>query len=147
MADFIFRTTILLLLSCFLTYSLESTNTTNSLNDSEVGTVVEESNNDSMTESPPKYSPSQLLLIAASNLLKFKVGMAIHRYYLPVIIGIGMIGNFLSLAVMLRRHNRRISCCVYMAALAVTDSCSLFVGGYYWFCTDIPPPIGRPLVK
>ena len=103
--------------------------------------------NISTTEAPPKHSAAMLLVIEASKYTTFKIGMAIHRYYLPVVVIIGFVGNFLSLAVMLRPHNRRISCCVYMAALAVTDSCSLFVGAYYWFCTDSPPPLGRPIVR
>ena len=103
--------------------------------------------NISSTEINLEYSSTESMILAASRLAMFKVGMAIHRYYLPVVVIIGFVGNFLSLAVMLRPHNRRISCCVYMAALAVTDSCSLFVGAYYWFCTDSPPPLGRPLVE
>ena len=75
----------------------------------------------------------------------FKAGLAIHRYYYPCIIILGMIGNILSFMVMLMKHNRRISCCVYMAMLAVSDSVCLILGVYYWVLTGAPPPLSRPL--
>ena len=84
-------------------------------------------------------------LLLVSQSAWFKAGMAIQRYYYPFIIVLGMIGNILSLVVMLKKHNRRISCCVYMGVLAVSDSMCLFVGGYYWTLTDAPPPLQRPI--
>ena len=85
------------------------------------------------------------LIQRASEYLVFKAGMAIQRYYFPCIILVGLIGNFLSLCVMVKRHNRRISCCVYMAFLAISDNCNLLIGAYYWVHTEMPSPTGRPL--
>ena len=112
--------------------------------DTGVGANMENLTNMSTTEIPPQDSAIMLLVMAVSKYTTFKIGMALHRYYLPVVVVTGLVGNILSLAVMVKSHNRRISCCVYMAALAVTDSCSLLMGGYYWLCTDAPPPVGRP---
>ena len=61
-----------------------------------------------------------------------KMGVAIHTCWLPIIIPVGLIGNIISLFVLLRSHNRRISCCVYLAALAVFDCGVLCIGAYYW---------------
>ena len=90
------------------------------------------------------------MAMAASEYTTFKIGMALCPYYLQAVIIISIIGfirNFLSLAVILRTHNRPISYCVYMAALAVTDSCSLLAGVYYWCCTGALPPVGRLMVE
>lgn len=75
----------------------------------------------------------------ASKYLQFKIGRAIQRYYLPIIVPIGFIGNCLSLMVMFRRHNRRVSCCVYMIALAISDNMMLFSGVYLWAIAEVAP--------
>lgn len=58
----------------------------------------------------------------AAMYMTYKVGAAIHVYYLPVIIILGFIGNTLSLLVTLQNHNRQVSFCVYMSALALVDN-------------------------
>ena len=73
----------------------------------------------------------------ASELLPYKVGRGIQTYWLPIIIPLGIIGNTLSFLVMMRPHNRKVSCCVYMASLAVADNVMLINAGYYWYITDI----------
>ncbi|ELT89873.1 hypothetical protein CAPTEDRAFT_27304, partial [Capitella teleta] len=65
----------------------------------------------------------------------FKIGLKIHRYWMPVIILLGWIGNILSLAVFSRPKNRKISCCLYMCGLAVTDSCVILASTYYYLRT------------
>ena len=42
-------------------------------------------------------------------------------------IGVFQVGNTLSFLVMVQPHNRHISCCVYMAALAVSDNAVVLV--------------------
>ena len=75
----------------------------------------------------------------ARSFLQFKIGYAIQRYYLPIIVPIGFIGNCLSLLVMLRKHNRRVSCCVYMISLAICDNMMLFSGVYLWAIAEVAP--------
>ncbi len=64
--------------------------------------------------------------------LTTKIGVEVHRYYLPVVVVVGMVGNTIALFVMLQEHNKRITCCVYLAALAVSDNLFLYVGAHYW---------------
>ena len=78
-----------------------------------------------------------IFAIQATRFLTFQVGHAIHQFYFPVIVLVGMIGNTFSLLVMVQRNNRHISCCVYMGALAVTDFLVLAMGGYYWIKTVV----------
>ena len=99
------------------------------------------------TAEPTEVIPQPVpFLLVVSRHIMYKVGVAIHRYYLPVIVVLGIVGNSLSLAVMTRPHNRQISCCLYMSALAVSDNINLFIGGYYWSVTDAPPPVGRKII-
>ena len=58
----------------------------------------------------------------ASSNLQFKIGVALHNYYFPVIVIVDIIGNILSFLVMVRPHNRHISTCVYMACLSISDT-------------------------
>ena len=73
----------------------------------------------------------------ASTMTLYKAGLGIHTYWLPILIPFGLVGNTLSFLVMMRPHNRRISCCVYMAALAIADNGMLIDNAYYWYVTDL----------
>ncbi len=64
--------------------------------------------------------------------LTYKIGDVIHKYYLPIIVTIGLCGNILSLLVLLQKKHRNNSCYILMAALAVNDSIVLCVAGYDW---------------
>ena len=66
----------------------------------------------------------------ASSYPQFKIGVAIHSYYFPFTVIIGIIGNILSFLVMAKPHNRHISTCVYMACLSVSDTMLLIYQGY-----------------
>ena len=68
----------------------------------------------------------------AAKLWTAKVGIFTHNYILPFIILIGWIGNTVSFLVMRKLHNRRISCCNYIAALAVSDNLMLLNAFDYW---------------
>ena len=86
------------------------------------------------TSPSPTSAPSIGYL--ASKFLSFKIGVGIQRYVLPVVILLGVFGNTLSMIVMFQPHNRRISCCVYMGLLAISDNVNLIVLIYYWTQTD-----------
>ncbi len=73
----------------------------------------------------------------AEEYLAFRLGVILQIYYLPLIIILGLIGNSLSLCVALQQHNRRISCCSYMATLALSDNGMLVVATYYWVKTGL----------
>lgn len=72
----------------------------------------------------------------ASTFLRYRIGLSIQRYWLPVIVSVGFVCNLLSLLVVLQRQNRHISCCLYMAALAVCDNVVLLFGAHYYLTTE-----------
>lgn len=73
----------------------------------------------------------------ASTYLTYKIGVYIHIYWLPIMTPIGLVGNTLAFIIMVQMYNRRISCCLYMAALAVSDNVVLCSAVYYYIATVI----------
>ena len=63
---------------------------------------------------------------------EFKVATAIADYWFPIIVPIGFIGNSLSFIVMMRGNNRRISTCIYMAAISVNDNIMMYLCLHVW---------------
>ena len=63
--------------------------------------------------------------------------MRIRFWWITLLAPVGTVGNALSLMIMLRRLNRHISCCVYMAALAVCDTSVVMCNGInIWLYTS-----------
>ena len=52
----------------------------------------------------------------------FKVANFIAIYWFPVLIPVGLVGNTLSFIVMIKPNNRKMSTCIYMAAISVNDN-------------------------
>ena len=68
----------------------------------------------------------------ASSLTAYKIGIIIHVYLPMVILPLGIVGNILSFLVMVQSQNRGRSTCIYMAALALSDTLNLVVLAIYW---------------
>ena len=59
----------------------------------------------------------------------YKIASVIDKYWFPVLIPIGLVGNTLSFLVMVKPNNRKMSTCIYMAAIGINDNlmmCSAF---------------------
>ena len=57
----------------------------------------------------------------------FKIADFFNRYWFPVLIPIGLVGNTLSFLVMIKPNNRKMSTCIYMAAISVNDNIMMYV--------------------
>lgn len=75
----------------------------------------------------------------AKSYILYRVGQVIHTFWLPLVVLVGWTGNLLSFAVMTRKQNIKISCCIYMAMLAIADSGVLCLGAIYWTATIVYP--------
>ena len=64
--------------------------------------------------------------------MTFKIASYINQYWFPILVPIGLIGNTLSFFVMMRPHSRKVSTCIYMAAISVNDNLMMSVHFYYW---------------
>ena len=65
-----------------------------------------------------------------TTFLTFKIASFIALYWLPVLIPIGIVGNTLSFLVMVKPNNRKMSTCIYMAAISVNDNFMMFLALY-----------------
>ena len=71
------------------------------------------------------YSPLESILLGR-ELPLYRIGYAMETYYTPIICVVGLVGNFLSAAVMFQPDNRGVSCHFYMGFLAISDSVVLW---------------------
>ena len=52
----------------------------------------------------------------------FQIASIIDTYWFPILVPIGLVGNTLSFLVMIKPNNRKMSTCIYMAAISITDN-------------------------
>ena len=59
--------------------------------------------------------------------LIFKIGNFINIYYYPVFIPVALAGNTLSFLIMTKQNNRKMSTCIYMAAISINDNLMMYM--------------------
>ena len=64
--------------------------------------------------------------------MTYKVASYINDYWFPILVPIGLIGNTLSFLVMMKANNRKISTCIYMAAISINDNLMMCVALHGW---------------
>ena len=57
----------------------------------------------------------------------FKIATFIATYWFPVLVPVGVMGNILSFIVMIKPNNRKMSTCIYMAAISINDNIMMYV--------------------
>ena len=65
----------------------------------------------------------------------FTIAMGFRMYWFPVLVPIGLVGNTLSFLVMIKPNNRKMSTCIYMAAISITDNLMMCLDLYTWVFT------------
>ena len=86
---------------------------------------------DNFTERFETETPDSLM-DEVKTLLIYKVATFIAIYWIPILVPIGLFGNMLSFLIMVKPSNRKLSTCIYMAAINVNDSMMLFIVLYGW---------------
>ena len=69
--------------------------------------------------------------------MTFKVASYIDKYWFPTLIPIGLVGNTLSFLVMIKQNNRKMSTCIYMAAISINDNLMMFAALHYWLVSGV----------
>ena len=64
--------------------------------------------------------------------MTYRVASYINQYWFPILVPIGLIGNTLSFFVMMRPNNRKVSTCIYMAAISVNDNLMMGLALHNW---------------
>ena len=61
------------------------------------------------------------------TLITFKIAIIVNRYWFAALVPIGLVGNTLSFLVMIKPNNRKMSTCIYMAAISVSDNIMMYI--------------------
>ena len=69
------------------------------------------------------------------SLTIFQVADIIKAYWPPILVPLGLVGNTLSFLVMMKPSNRKMSTCIYMAAISINDNL-IMVTGLYQFIDE-----------
>ena len=59
--------------------------------------------------------------------ITFRIASFIDTYWFPVLIPLGLFGNILSFLVMIKPNNRKVSTCIFMAAISINDNLMMYV--------------------
>ena len=69
--------------------------------------------------------------------ISFKIATFIANYWFPVLVPKGLVGNTLSFLVMIKPNNRKMSTCIYMAAISINDNLMMCLALYNYLLTTI----------
>ena len=91
-----------------------------------------------MTDNSTSETGKQdIFLQEAQTYLTYKLTKYIAKYWFPVLIPLGLVGNTLSFLVMIRPNNRKVSTCIYMAVISINDNVMLSSALYDWFVVGV----------
>ena len=70
----------------------------------------------------PEMTAKDTFMEQVENYTEYKIAIFIDIYWLRVLVPIGFVGNTLSFLVMVKPNNRKVSTCIYMAAISINDN-------------------------
>ena len=73
-------------------------------------------------EFPEMTAKDHTFMEQVENYTAYKIAIFIDIYWLRVLVPIGFVGNTLSFLVMVKPNNRKVSTCIYMAAIGINDN-------------------------
>ena len=65
--------------------------------------------------------------------IAFKIATFINTYWAVILTPVGFIGNSLSFTVMMKPQNRKMSTCIYMAAISINDNLMMLMIVHHYF--------------
>ena len=69
--------------------------------------------------------------------MTYTIASFINIYWFPILVPIGLVGNTLSFLVMIQPNNRKMSTCIYMAAISIVDNLMMCLALHYWLVTVV----------
>ena len=79
-----------------------------------------------------KETTGNVSMEEVNSMIIFKIVNIITKYWIPILVPIGLVGNTLSFLVMIKPNNRKISTCIYMAAISINDNMMMLFIAHYW---------------
>ena len=70
----------------------------------------------------PEITTKDSFMQQVETYTTFKIATIIDTYWFPILVPIGIVGNTLSFLVMIKPNNRKMSTCIYMAAISINDN-------------------------
>ena len=67
----------------------------------------------------------------------FKIATFIAKYWFAILVPIGLVGNTLSFLVMIKPNNRKVSTCIYMAAISINDNIMMYMSFHDYFVSTL----------
>ena len=67
----------------------------------------------------------------------FKVAIFLVKYWFPILVPIALLGNIFSFLVMIKPNNRKMSTCIYMAAISIDDNLQILLALHTWLVTTL----------
>ena len=67
----------------------------------------------------------------------FKVAIFLVKYRFPILVPIALLGNIFSFLVMIKPNNRKMSTCIYMAAISINDNLQILLALHTWLVTTL----------
>ena len=69
--------------------------------------------------------------------MTYQIALYINQYWFPILVPVGLVGNTLSFLVMIQPHNRKMSTCIYMAAISINDNFMMLLALHHWLITVV----------
>ena len=73
-----------------------------------------------------------IFMAQVDTYMTYKIASFINQYWFPVLVPVGLLGNTLSFLVMIQPINRKVSTCIYMAAISVNDNLMMCLALHNW---------------
>ena len=71
--------------------------------------------------------------------MTYRIASYINAYWFPILVPTGLIGNTLSFFVMIKPNNRKVSTCIYMAAISINDNIMMCLALSNWVFSVVMP--------
>ena len=69
--------------------------------------------------------------------MTYTIAKYLSKFWFPILVPIGFIGNVLSFLVMIKPSNRKMSTCIYMAAISLNDNLMMCLALYNYLLTVV----------
>ena len=85
----------------------------------------------------PATTTKDVFMEEVETAMTFKIATYITKYWFPILVPVGLVGNTLSFLVMIKPNNRKMSTCIYMAAISISDNLMMFLALHNWLVTVV----------
>ena len=92
---------------------------------------------DNVTSSTIDAMSRYTFMEEVKNIITYNIAIFIMKYWFPILVPIGLVGNTLSFLIMIKPSNRKMSTCIYMAAISMNDNAVMLLAGHRWLASVI----------